>query len=152
MKDREMHKKSIKIHDISKYVMQQESFSPSSSRERRSTVRTSQRLEVKRTKNVRRDYFEVSEFETFCVFTSTGSLSHPSHPFVDAGAAQAAKEPVDHLNGAEDQLQTARGQQSSKQSNVELHHVFRLRALPPPGVIGQVTGVTVQRRRRRRRK
>lgn len=72
------------------------------------------------------------------------SASASSYPFFSAGSTQAAKEPVDHLNGTENQLQAARGQQRSKQSNVELHNVFRLCAHPPPCVVIQVTPVSVQ--------
>lgn len=64
-------------------------------------------------------------------------------PLVHAGATQAAKEPVDRLDGAEDQLQAAGGQQGGKQADVELHNVLRLGALAPLPVVGQVTRVAV---------
>lgn len=72
-----------------------------------------------------------------------------SHPFVDAGSTQAAKEPVDHLDGTEDELQTAGGQQRSEQSNVELHNVLGLYAGFPPRIISQVTPVTMWGRKRK---
>lgn len=65
-----------------------------------------------------------------------------THGFV-AGSTQAAHEAVDHLNGTEDGLQDARGHQSSKQSNVELHYVLRLRARNPRVAVTQVVLVTV---------
>lgn len=68
-------------------------------------------------------------------------VSTSDHPFV-AGSTQAAKEPVDHLNGAQDQLQTAGGQQGRKQPNVELHDVLRLGAHSPPGFVTQVILIT----------
>lgn len=88
-----------------------EHYSQSSSRERQSAVRTSQR------------------------------------PFVGAGSTQAAKEPIDHLNGAKNHLQSARGHQSAKQSSVELHDVLGLCACPPPRVVGQVILLEVFKRR-----
>lgn len=72
--------------------------------------------------------------------------SGPSYPFVNAGSTQAAKEPVDHLDGTQNQLQTACGQQSTEQPSVELHNVLRLCALSPPCVVSQVTRVTVRQR------
>lgn len=74
----------------------------------------------------------------------SGSAS--SHPFLAAGPAQAAEEPVDHLDGAENHLQAGRGQKSSKQPDVELHDVLGLCACSPPGVVSQVTAVTAQKR------
>jgi len=74
---------------------------------------------------------------------STCCVPRASHPLVHAGATQAAKEPVDRLDGAEDQLQAAGGQQGGKQADVELHNVLRLGALAPLPVVGQVTRVAV---------
>lgn len=66
-----------------------------------------------------------------------------SYPFVSAGSTQTAKESIDHLNGTQNQLQAACGQQSSEQSNVELHNVLRLCAFSPPCLVSQVARVTV---------
>lgn len=70
------------------------------------------------------------------------------HPFLllDAGAAQTAAEPIDHLNGTEDYLQAAGHQQSAEQSDVELDDVLRLSAPPPHRAVAQVTVVTVKNR------
>lgn len=46
--------------------------------------------------------------------------------FVVAGSTQAADEAVDHLDGAEQHLQTACDHQGEEQPGVELHHVLRL--------------------------
>lgn len=80
-------------------------------------------------------------FLTICFDSGLAS----SYPFVAAGSTQATEEPVDHLNGTENHLQTACGQQSSKQSNVELHNVVRLCAHAPPFVVSQVIVIAVQK-------
>lgn len=63
--------------------------------------------------------------------------------FVVAGSTQAADEAVDHLDGAEQHLQTACDHQGEEQPGVELHHVLRLWAFVPNGGVGQVVEFTV---------
>lgn len=78
--------------------------------------------------------------------TRAESVSSSDHPLV-AGSAQTAKEPVDHLDGAQDQLQTAAGQKSRKQPDVKLHDVLGLSAHTPPGFVTQVLLFTVKQSR-----
>lgn len=77
------------------------------------------------------------------LFIRFDSGSTSTYPFLSAGSTKAAKEPIDHLNGAENHLQTACGQQGRKQSNVELHNVLRFQTYEPPCVVSQVIVSTV---------
>lgn len=100
----------------------------------------------KETQKFREGKMKLKFFEKYTT-CQTQTVSDSAYPFVGAGSTQAAKEPIDHLNGTENQLQTACGQQSSKQSNVELHNVLRLCACSPPRVLSQVALVSMKRRK-----
>lgn len=85
--------------------------------------------------------WEISEFRYFNNMAKWDLFVF--YLFAVAGSTQTAKEAIDHLTGTENQLQAADRHQSTKQSNVELHHVLRLYAGSPRLHFGQVGRITV---------
>lgn len=65
---------------------------------------------------------------------------------VFAGAADAAEQPVHHLDETEDALQARSDQQGAEQAQVELHHVIGQMAPIPDILVTQVCTGAVQHR------
>lgn len=68
----------------------------------------------------------------------------PAYPYLSTRATEAAKEAVDHLEAAQDQLQSGSTQEDCKQGHIELHNTLWLKASIPAVWVFQVSPIAVE--------